>query len=943
MGFQFDSNNFLLGLLAGWGSSYLIYRSRGVLGSLRQGVTDRTKEVGEFAGGRVTGKYLERLTAHCQYDHLLGDFATLKDIIVEPRFIPPPAFAEPPDEEEVITDVFHVVPRVHDFPHLYAPYNIETLSIHDLSFGHRAVALLGQPGSGRTTALQAIALWALGELDFVPERDAITEQMEAEEKSLRAEDRAKRIKERVLIEERAKERMAAEKGQPMGQGGSSYAGVSPFKRMMPLYIHMQNVIPESGEYGTNIDPAEPLMRALQHHIGKNTLSITIPRDVYSLIEEGSALILLDGFDELTEAEQARRLPWLSAFTRTYDKNFTIITSGVNGYGGLVRAGFLPVYLRAWSDSMIRRLINRWGAVYPEAAHKRRLTSQVDDAILTTLKETTRGLTPFDITLKLRAVFAGQETDGEDLIHYLKTYLDEVRDVNGEAIPSLLAKLAEIQLDHGAITQKHLIDLALGKAIAKAPDVQPEEADAVFTPTEADAGENLDALFGGEEPPLDDIAAPAESAEAITDESAAPAAPAPTPAPDALPADIDRKTLKKLLKQQLKTMNELIDKGLVVSLRGGRFMLRHSLIAAYFASQTLAEADEQTLAERALQPAWSHAIGYAANSINLEPAVRAHAARHPDVLYQHMLNVTQWLRYSNEPAPWRTELMRYLGGLFAAPNQYPLLRERIASALVGTRDYGVVSLFDRNLQNANPDVRRLSALALGALRNDDAVGSISALLKDEIDVALAATLSLGAINTGTAFETIVELIANAPEAIRQAVAESLAEDPNDGYAVLHEAIGSQDMLVRRAAVWGLRRVSAPWALIEIYRTFLEDAQWYVRSAAQQAFTDLQVHEASKMLQPYPSPENLTWLREWLTQQGPEAAALNPDDALLHVLQEGDDLMKTVSAQAVGQLGMADRVLYLYDALTYPAAPLRDSAHRALAQLEAQLGEPLPAPA
>lgn len=921
MGFQFrfDPNNFLLGLAAGWGTGYLVYRSRHALGGLRRGLTARSQEMRDFAGGSVTGRYLSEYTAYAQRDHLLGDVVDLSKILVEPRFVPPRPFAEPVEEEEVIQDVYRGVPHLPDLPDLYAPYNIETLSINELSLGHRAVALLGLPGSGRTTALHAIALWALDAVSFTPERDAITEQLENEERALKADERAERVKQRVLIEERARERLTQEQAGRQGAG----PGGSPFKRLMPVYIHLANVIPDAPEFGNTVDPAEPLVRALQHHIGGGRMAASIPRAVYQLLGEGRVLLLLDGLDDLPEHEQVRRLPWLRALLELYDRNFIIVAGGVSGYGVLQRMGFLPVHLRAWSDAMSRRLIDRWAGVWPEIAFKRREINTIDDALLASLRHGARGLLPYELTLKLRTVCAGVGDLNDLQGMYTRAYLT-ARGLTDADTLGKLAQVAAIQIDHGPITEAHLLDLVLGRAVS-APPVSDA---ALFAAGDADA--DVDALFesGDSTPETTPEATPASSSTA------------PEPAET---AQADNRRVRRLLAAQVAFMDSMVEAGYVQRLRGGRYLLRWPLLTAYFASHTLNATDESRLAEYASRPEWHPAIAYAAGHMNIEPAVRTYAARHPDTLYQHLLAAARWMRYAPPEGEWRGELLRYLGGLFAAPNQYPLLRERIAAALVGTRDPRVIPTFERGLDHKNADVRRLSCLALGALRDEDALASLGRRLSDQPEVALAAALGITALGTQDAVDVAVQLLANAAEPIRQIVAESLAEDPTDGYLVLHAAITNEDMMVRRAAVWGLRRIPTPWALIWIYRSFLEDAQWYVRSAAQQAYSDLQAAEVSKRLQPYPQPEDIPWLRDYLTTAGSDAATLNPEDALLHMLDHASPALREVSAQAVGQLGMAGKVWHLYDTLTRPEPDVRAAAHRALAEIEAQLGEPLPAPA
>jgi HEAT repeat protein len=351
-----------------------------------------------------------------------------------------------------------------------------------------------------------------------------------------------------------------------------------------------------------------------------------------------------------------------------------------------------------------------------------------------------------------------------------------------------------------------------------------------------------------------------------------------------------------------------------------------------------------MAAKAQDPHWEQALAYAAGHTPIEAAVAARIDGTPDVLYNHLLSVTRWLAYSTQRLEWRSKVFSRLGNLFVAPNQYPLIRERVAAALVGSRDRSSLLIFQKALQSPDPDIRRLASLGIGIMREPKAVSALAPLLADEdSNVQLAAGLGLGAIGTDEAYEEMVLVLTQGSERLRQAISETFAAIPEEGYPILYDAINNEDMMLRRAAVFGLRRVPTSWALIEIYRAFLEDEQWYVRSAAQQAFQDMQLGDGTNTVRHYPAPESINWLREWIADQGEDAAALNPDDALSHALREGDPVLKTISATAIGQLGLVTNVADLYEALLYRDATVRDAAHRALADIQARIGEALPAPA
>jgi HEAT repeat protein len=301
-------------------------------------------------------------------------------------------------------------------------------------------------------------------------------------------------------------------------------------------------------------------------------------------------------------------------------------------------------------------------------------------------------------------------------------------------------------------------------------------------------------------------------------------------------------------------------------------------------------------------------------------------------------------YAPAEAAWRTPYLKFLAGLLTAPAQYPLLRERAAAALVTTGAPGAITIFRAALKSSQAQIQRLACLGLGALGHAETVADLRPLLEsDDADVQLAAGLGLGAIGTEEALEALIIALTQGEEKLRQAAAESFAAIPDQGYPVLYDAIADEDILLRRAAVFGLRRIKTPWALIAIYRTFLEDQQWYVRSAAQMAFHELQYGRDNGPRR-YPQPHSLTWLAEWATARGqnikPGAGAV---EMLIAALQQGEPPIRQLAAAVIGQLGLASSISMLYETLCDPIPDVRENAHRALGNLQMQIGQGLPLPA
>ena len=878
----FDAQNFGIGLVAGWVSAYVVYRFRRQISFAATSARSQASNVQNYATRSADGRYIKDLIDLAQKSHLAGHYARLTDLLVEPRFIPPQELAGPPNDE-VIPSVFNIVPQVPDHPYLHAVYNLETLSIDDLATGDRALALLGLPGSGRTTALLTIALHSLGQVRFQQLEDLVQRNLDAEEAALTDKERAERVKARERIAQLAREELS-EKGVSFDVDDRGDE-VASFNRMFPIYVHMANVNVSPDEFGSEIDPAEPLVRAVQSQVGPITAR-SLPSNMYRRLNQGYALLLIDGLDDLPLAERKEKTAWLRALVDQYRDNFIIVAGTPTGYAPLAQMGLTPIHLRPWNDLDIRMLVQRWSSTWPMiGGTRRRPANRPDEATLSRARTNNRALPPADLTFKVWAALADDtEIPGTQgwLTAYLARHLPARESM--ETLLPQLARIAALQLDEGFITLAQVENLVNSEQIAGIED--EEQADSSVK---------------------------------------------------------GRGKKKEEGSAQSRFLNMLRRSGLLVEYRGGRLQFRHHFVAAYLASLTVASMDQATLLERAETSSWSQAIAYSAMHSNIDAVVQTRLALPPDVLYKQVLDTAHWLTYAAPDVSWRGPLLKQLGNILVAPSQYPLLRERAAAALIGTRDKGVLFVFRQAARNPSPDVRMLACLGMGAVGNPEAARDLIPLLEDQVNqVQLAAAMALGAVGSQDGLQAMVISLTEGDELLRMAVAESLALVPEEGHPVLLDAITHPDMMVRRAASFGLRRVGSHWAVDALYRAFIEDDQWYVKSAAQQAFFDLQNRE-DRGPRRYPSIETVQWVNEWAQQQGEKVPSGEAAyQILIQALQAGEPATREMAARIIGQLGAASMAKTLYNTLRDRQAEVRSAAYRSLADLEMQIDELFPAP-
>src|SRR5690606_35813800 len=149
--------------------------------------------------------------------------------------------------------------------------------------------------------------------------------------------------------------------------------------------------------------------------------------------------------------------------------------------------------------------------------------------------------------------------------------------------------------------------------------------------------------------------------------------------------------------------------------------------AYLASLRLTDATFAV--DKALDPVWSQAFAYATLHTSVDEAVKARLSAPRDILHNNILELARWLAYAGPKATWGGGLLKQLGGMLIAPNQYPLIRERIAAALISTRDKKTLFVFRQAARHANPHVRLLACLCMGAIGENEATNDLIALAND----------------------------------------------------------------------------------------------------------------------------------------------------------------------------------------------------------------------
>ncbi len=198
---HFDFLSFLIGFGVAAVIGFVLYSFRNQIAAARQTAEGQAGATRQFITNSSEVRYSNDLIKTLNAYHIAGEAARLTDLYVEPQFIRPFEPVDPSAEAQ--RSIFQVIPIIHDMPASYASYNIDTLSLNDLREGETHIALLGLPGSGKSTTLALLGLMAADEIEIEAIDMMSDEVFEDETKNLQPDEKEKLIKQRQETQKRA--------------------------------------------------------------------------------------------------------------------------------------------------------------------------------------------------------------------------------------------------------------------------------------------------------------------------------------------------------------------------------------------------------------------------------------------------------------------------------------------------------------------------------------------------------------------------------------------------------------------------------------------------------------------------------------------------------------------------------------------------------------------
>lgn len=772
--------------------------------------------------------------------HLAAPLFPLDEILEEPLLVAPPARIEPDGPVAPEDAVTMTVPYMPAWPEFAAVYGAPTLTLQRALAGGVHIVLIGQPGIGKTVALAHLAT------------------------------------------------LAANRSESLGT----------LRDHVPFLLHVAQLQLPAGE-GRDL-----LTRIIEPTTQDTSVldSGRLAKFITTSFRDGRALLLLDGYDELTDQGQRAVTEFLRALVGAYPHTRIVLTGATEYLDGLIGMGFVPLSMMPWNGRRQASFIHRWLQAWSSAAQRGAVTqpghAEVDALVMAAwLDQDNDHASALELTLKVWAACAGDGLGSEPT----------------DAIAAHVRRLVPPSTPPEALES-----LAIQVMLTAQPVFDPRKAREWIEDFELPEG-----------------APESTGQEDASGQAGAPVAVGNEPTTQGRKPDAATPGL----------LGRLAATGLLVAFPGSRMRFLHPVFGSYLAGRGLrVYRAGETLVN---QPDWIGKLmtmRYFAANADAGPLVAAmlHWSRLP--MHRPILTAGRWLREAPREAPWRGRLLAALADVVQHAGLPLALRGQAVAALATSGDPSVGALFRALISSQDPDVAQLAALGAGVIRDSKAIPLLrGALLSTGVSARRAACLALSAIGTNSALEAVGEALLRGDDDLRRAAAEALANESREGHAMLRDGATMVDIPLRRAAAYGLGRIAEPWSDALLEKMRLEDDQWIVRNAAAELLESrarVPDPRAPRALVP---PSECAWLIRFAGTQGvgisPGAPATNLLIAALRS-PHGDERLGVIDYL---KLNPTEGILKeLYGAMFGGDFELREAAFQAVWEIGAS-GFHLPDPA
>ena len=825
-----DPVSFGIGFVTALIFAVIFGRMRPAMRELREGWKTRREENAAKRASGVEDNYRRVTLRRAQGMHLAAPLFALDEILITPQLIAPPPRLEP-DAPLLYEDIVaQTLPYLPSWPEMAALYNAPTMSLAQALSGGANIVITGADGAGKTVALAHLAS------------------------------------------------LCAQKDASLGI----------LSEMVPILIHAADLnLPVSDSK----EPLNPIIDIVSGHMPLFDQG-RMPAFLQYAFRQGTALLLLDGFDELAPAAQKQASDYLKILLGAHPKARIVTTAIPEQMDGLLTLGFAPLALTSWNTTAQQTFVRKWGELWTRfvttEAWAQTSVQSVDPFLIEAwLNLGMPLLTPFELTLKVWAAFAGDSL-GANVLDAIAAHLRRIAPAGTP--PAALETLAL----QAIVNTQMVFDPRKAREWVKAFDTIEEKTEEAADGEKSKTG------------PLGQKKAVQAASHGL--------------------------------------LSKMTESGLLVSHSNNRMRFSHPVLGGYLAGRALTGFHaEETLLE---QPNWSGkllALRYFAAQGDVTNLVDKTLAKDDPLLQRPLMMSARWLRDAPRESVWRGKIMAGLARVLQSEGHPRGLRAQAMAGLVLSGDPGASALFRQALQSLSFELISFAALGAGAMQDSKSVELLaSSLGAPSVATRRAASLALVALGSASALEAVARGLLQGDDDVRRSAAEALANNPKDGYETLRDGATLPDLQVRRAVVFGLARVDEPWAM-EILQTLqVNDNQWIVKTAATEVIEAKSNPSDPRIPRALAAPSQTPWLLEFAGRQGigipPGSAAT---DILLTALKTGNEMERLGALNYLRRTPNEGVIKEIYNVLHADDLDMREAAYQFLWELGAA-DVPMPPP-
>ncbi|MBN2046211.1 MAG: HEAT repeat domain-containing protein [Anaerolineaceae bacterium] len=609
-----------------------------------------------------------------------------------------------------------------------------------------------------------------------------------------------------------------------------YTQKSDKPRHLPLLVHAYDLEMKD----TQKDPMGTVYQAVAARFPR-ILKNSIMRYLRQLERHNRIVLLLDGLDELPPADFAQACEFLKHVDQAHPRMKIVCAASPQYLDGLIQNRFVPMTLKAWSRDEQRQLYELWRNKWDFSllAESEEEQQTIISLITSWMDNDQQLLTPLEATFRIWAALSG----------------DAIGQSQAAGMEAFFRRLTEFDVSHSAIES-----LAFMFFTRKSKTLSQSTIETILLKHQVGfkpAGKARRELELSEE-------------HAQTIEGAR----------------------KRGETGGMSVMSHLVNHGFLRVHTNGEYSFCHPLILAYFAGFAALKNQSPDLDELLNWPVGSMVMGFSA-TLQKEPLWidKLLITEENDVMYRQALCAARWLKYIPKDTPWRTAAYRSLFNVVQNINVPSTIRFRIIAAFLSSNDPALIEFFKKLLTSKSADIRQMAALGLGAIGDPAVLDYLINQLEDPSEfVGYAAAVALQGVQSPAVVKRLSEILRSSiDETARRIAAEGLANIQPDGHDMLSELVHSEDILTRRACIYGLGTINEDWSRDLIEHVALDDGEWIIRNTASHT---LQLMRGAHYFVPRALPHytKADWLLEYAASIGQGISPeIEPIDILLDALR------------------------------------------------------------